>query len=119
MTLIGKPTCWTCDDGHQFEDRSVGIPLHVECDGEISDECYAKMEELNWDEEKCAEICDGYKPRMILKCNCCKKDMNVPEFAWGLWASTWDFEPVCSLECKKELEKQFKEEMEWENDTRT
>jgi hypothetical protein len=111
-----NPTCWTCIDGHQFEDISVGIPLHVECNGKVSDKCYEIMEKLEWDEDKCAKICDGYKPRMISKCHECKKEMNVPEFAWGLWASTWDLEPVCSLECKGKLEKRFEKEIEVSND---
>lgn len=113
--LMGKPTCWTCIDGHQVEDWSVGISLHIECNGEISDECERKMDELNYDEEKCAEICDSYKPRMISRCKECKRKLNIPEFAWGLWASTWEYEPVCSLECKKKRESDFEKELKFDD----
>jgi len=107
--MIGKPDCDTCNHASWFEDVSVGIQGHAECDYDFTDEEVECIEDgiegIN------TENCEHYDPRMIPKCNGCKKDMNVPEFAWGLWASTWDLEPVCSLKCKKEVEDFYKKEM--------
>lgn len=116
---INKKSCWTCKNcilnpgsfGNFWEPPE---PEHIEdCKVELSQETLDKMEEIGWDEEKCPNICNSYDPDMVENCgnHKCQKPINVPYYKHPFFAYCYEEIPVCSIECKQKVEKEFKKEI--------
>jgi hypothetical protein len=53
------------------------------------------------------ELCPYYDPMMIEACVNCGEEIGKPVWSWELWTMVSTTKPVCSEECKLELEKQL------------
>lgn len=111
-----KPTCLDCQNVNLIK----GFPATREEPGEddmwdckiatiraeIGDETLMDLaEQLEWNEDILPEQCGCFKPEMIIHCENCTKEMNVPRWSWGIFAGTLLAEvPCCNEECKKVIE---------------
>lgn len=111
-----KPTCFDCITtkiyrGSAGSYYSPPEPDEAECLNEDVDN--KLFEENDYNEDDLPELCGHFNPRMIEKCYCCSKEMNVPEWSWKIWAGTlYDCVPVCSEECKHNVEGEMQKELE-------
>jgi len=112
MVKEHKPTCFDCKlaiitGGYPDTRYEPGMPDMVEECNAIDEN--GKLEELKesveYNENKLPELCGQFQPKMIEKCGNCNKEINSPEWSWKLWATTmWNHIPVCSKQCKQEVE---------------
>lgn len=107
-------TCFTCK--HYVSGRYNGYwepPDPSECTNEdLPDDLFTKFNEMHWEETAVAPICPHFDPLIVEKCGCCSKELNIPEYRLSNWAFIEDAVPVCSAECKHEVEKQFKKRLQ-------
>lgn len=76
------------------------------------------MEKYDWNPDKLAQHCRHFLSKKIKECAKCKEKMDEKITEWDLWGETpFGLIPVCSKECKKEVEKQIiEDEKEDRND---
>lgn len=51
-----------------------------------------------------AENCSLYWPEKVGHCVSCREYTNEPLYDWKIWARAWALVPVCSEECRREVE---------------
>ncbi len=111
-----KPTCFDCITANIIRGTAGNYycppePDEAECLNESVNENL--FEENDYNEDIMPSICGQFKPKMIEKCFCCSKEMNAPEWSWKIWAGTlYDCVPVCSEECKHNVEGEMQKELE-------
>ena len=118
-----RPSCFTCthasiDPGSSGSWHEPPSPPMAECQNDkVPDEIFELsipegegFGKYQYDEYH-ASKCGHFNPRLVKKCTKCRRRIDKPEYNWPLWACCWDLEPVCSKECKTELEEEFIREM--------
>jgi hypothetical protein len=118
-----KPSCFYCthailDPGYSGSWDEPPSPPMAECQNDkVSEDLLDSgvPEGEGFDkfqyEEYYASKCGHFNPRLIEKCMKCDEAIDKPEYSWTLWAGCWEMEPVCSEECKVELEEEFIRQM--------
>lgn len=111
-------SCFTCRNAIIYHGHNGGLyeppeSTHMEeCRAEnMTKEAEEKCENIDWDEEKCPNICGCYNPVIIDSCTNCKKTINTPLFEHKWFANLYESLPVCSENCKKDLENKFQKEI--------
>ena len=109
-------SCFNCK--HTINHRSAGS-LGSYWEPPEAAECNCQCKEVNFDdfeeyldiedsESWIAENCSHYESE-IVKCDCCSKEIKACD---ALMVAYWEAVPVCSVECKKQMEEQIEKEIE-------
>jgi len=101
-------TCVHCEFWYDSGDRENPPDEGMECGkvDELEVGLFAFFEVAHWDSPTVGHNCPFYEVRKAF-CGHCGKDLG-PEYKCGLWANTFygDPVPVCSMECKAEIERE-------------
>jgi hypothetical protein len=109
---MSEINCYFCKHG-KFHQGDAGSywqppePSYTECQNDnVNEELF---EQVDFDEEKLPIQCGHYDPRMVEKCGCCDREMNIPEHDVKFF-----FEgdtPVCSKKCQDKWYQEYEESM--------
>lgn len=105
---MNKTTCYYCTNGKLVsEDIVIDCDLqrrnYIKCN--FHDEIAEIGKEHEWNARIMPTVCGKFAPKMVEACRVCKKAINVPEHEWDKWGGIKST-PVCSDECRREIEAQ-------------